>query len=128
MAKDAAAPVRIWYQSFVDPQEQTYEGEIVGDEGSDDTIRAERLAALRERAEAHGYDRLVVYADREHSANLAWLSGFDPATAADDKRFGLYGMQERARLIGGELGIESAPGKGATVRLTVRENDTRPDM
>ncbi|MFL5719299.1 MAG: M24 family metallopeptidase [Chloroflexota bacterium] len=38
----------------------------------------QRLAALRERASAHGYDRLVVYADREHSANLSWLSGFDP--------------------------------------------------
>jgi len=25
-----------------------------------------------------GFDRLVVYADREHSANLAWLTGFDP--------------------------------------------------
>ena len=25
-----------------------------------------------------GYDRLVVYADREHSANLAFLTGFDP--------------------------------------------------
>jgi Xaa-Pro aminopeptidase len=38
----------------------------------------ERAAALRDRAAAHGYDRLVVYADREHSANLAWLTGFDP--------------------------------------------------
>src|SRR4249919_728424 len=37
-----------------------------------------RVAALRERARARGYDRLVVYADREHSANLSWLSGFDP--------------------------------------------------
>ncbi len=37
-----------------------------------------RLEALRERAEAHGYDRLIVYADREHSANLAFLTGFDP--------------------------------------------------
>ena len=37
-----------------------------------------RLEALRERAEAGGYDRLVVYADREHSANLAFLTGFDP--------------------------------------------------
>ena len=27
---------------------------------------------------AAGYDRLVVYADREHSANLAFLTGFDP--------------------------------------------------
>ena len=39
---------------------------------------ARRVAALRERAAARGYDRLVVYADREHSANLAFLSGFDP--------------------------------------------------
>jgi len=37
-----------------------------------------RLDRLRERAGARGYDRLLVYADREHSANLAYLSGFDP--------------------------------------------------
>ncbi len=37
-----------------------------------------RLGRLRERAEAAGYDRLVIYADREHSANMAYLSGFDP--------------------------------------------------
>jgi hypothetical protein len=39
---------------------------------------AARLAALRERAAAAGFDRLVVFADREHSANLAFLTGFDP--------------------------------------------------
>jgi hypothetical protein len=39
---------------------------------------AARVEALRERAEVRGYDRLVVYADREHSANLAFLTGFDP--------------------------------------------------
>ncbi len=39
---------------------------------------AARLERLRERMDRHGYDRLVVYADREHSANLAYLSGFDP--------------------------------------------------
>ncbi len=37
-----------------------------------------RVEQLRERAEARGYDRLVVYADREHSANLSFLTGFDP--------------------------------------------------
>src|ERR1700687_672278 len=37
-----------------------------------------RLARLRERAEKSGYDRLVIYADREHSANVAYLTGFDP--------------------------------------------------
>jgi hypothetical protein len=39
---------------------------------------AARLERLRERMDARGYDRIVVYADREHSANLAYLSGFDP--------------------------------------------------
>jgi hypothetical protein len=37
-----------------------------------------RLVRIRERAAERGYDALVIYADREHSANLAWLSGFDP--------------------------------------------------
>ena len=37
-----------------------------------------RLERLRERAERQGYGRIVVYADREHSANLSWLTGFDP--------------------------------------------------
>ena len=37
-----------------------------------------RVERLRERAAERGYDRLVVYADREHSANLSYLTGFDP--------------------------------------------------
>jgi hypothetical protein len=42
------------------------------------TIYPQRLDRLRERMAARGYDALVVYGDREHSANLAWLTGFDP--------------------------------------------------
>jgi hypothetical protein len=41
-------------------------------------LYAARLERLRERGEAGGYDRLVIYADREHSANVAYLTGFDP--------------------------------------------------
>jgi len=37
-----------------------------------------RVERLRERAAARGYEHLVVYADREHSANLSYLTGFDP--------------------------------------------------
>jgi Xaa-Pro aminopeptidase len=37
--------------------------------------RLERVCA---RAAAEGLDQLVVYADREHSANLSFLTGFDP--------------------------------------------------
>jgi hypothetical protein len=42
------------------------------------TTYAARYGRLRERAAERGYDQLVIYADREHSANLAWLTGFDP--------------------------------------------------
>ena len=42
------------------------------------SLYAARLERLRERMETLGYDRLVVYADREHSANLSYLTGFDP--------------------------------------------------
>jgi Xaa-Pro aminopeptidase len=40
--------------------------------------RAGRLAAATERMQAAGLDFLVVYADREHLANIAFLTGFEP--------------------------------------------------
>jgi Xaa-Pro aminopeptidase len=38
----------------------------------------DRIDRLRARAVSRDWDRLVVYADREHSANLSYLTGFDP--------------------------------------------------
>ena len=37
-----------------------------------------RLAALRRVAKGRGYAAVVVYGDREHAANIQWLTGFDP--------------------------------------------------
>lgn len=37
-----------------------------------------RLGAIRTAMDALGFDRLVIYGDREHSANLLWATGFDP--------------------------------------------------
>lgn len=37
-----------------------------------------RLAALRRVARTRDYAAIVVYGDREHFANLHWLTGFDP--------------------------------------------------
>lgn len=37
-----------------------------------------RMARFRRRMAERGLDRAVVYADREHSANLSYLTGFDP--------------------------------------------------
>jgi two-component system, NarL family, sensor histidine kinase UhpB len=44
-------------------------------------------------------------------------TGFEPALA--DGGLGLSGMAERARLVGGELQVRSAPGGGTTVRLAI---------
>lgn len=41
-------------------------------------LYAERLDALIRAKRAASIDALVIYADREHCANLAWLTGFDP--------------------------------------------------
>jgi two-component system sensor histidine kinase UhpB len=47
-------------------------------------------------------------------------SGFEPGVAkADGGGLGLVGMAERARLVGGELDVRSAPGGGTTVTLRV---------
>lgn len=37
-----------------------------------------RLASVRAAMAGAGYQALVVYGDREHAANLHWLTGFDP--------------------------------------------------
>jgi PAS domain S-box-containing protein len=46
-------------------------------------------------------------------------SGFDPSAIDAGEGIGLTGMQERAKLVGGELRVDSAPGNGTRVRLTV---------
>ena len=39
--------------------------------------------------------------------------------AKNNKRLGLVGMRERIEMIGGSFAIESAPGRGTTVRAVV---------
>ncbi len=43
--------------------------------------------------------------------------GFDPSHAKEN-RFGLHGIRERTRLLGNDLEITSAPGKGTRIRAT----------
>jgi hypothetical protein len=43
-----------------------------------EALYQERIRRARAAAVERGVDFLVVYADREHSANLAYLTGFDP--------------------------------------------------
>ncbi len=46
-------------------------------------------------------------------------TGFDPAVMSEHGGFGIAGMRERARRIGGTLQISSAPGQGTSVTVQV---------
>ena len=37
-----------------------------------------RFESLLQRMRGSKLDAVVIYADREHAANLSWVSGFDP--------------------------------------------------
>lgn len=49
--------------------------------------------------------------------------GFEPEAALDNqsrqRSLGLFGMRERAALVGGRLSLDSAPGRGTRVRLEI---------
>ncbi|MBZ0295534.1 MAG: sensor histidine kinase [Anaerolineae bacterium] len=47
--------------------------------------------------------------------------GFDPSTLNAEDHFGLRGMQERVEVFGGSLSIQSQPGGGTTIQLTIHE-------
>ncbi|MFB3049166.1 MAG: aminopeptidase P family N-terminal domain-containing protein [Acidimicrobiia bacterium] len=65
-----------------------------------DAIYRDRLDRLQQRAGERGYDRLIVYADREHSASLAYLTGFDPRF--EEALLVIGGADEPAILVGNE--------------------------
>ncbi|HEX6657724.1 MAG TPA: hypothetical protein VF065_06565, partial [Ilumatobacter sp.] len=39
---------------------------------------ADRIERFRARMDMRGYDHVVIWADREHCANVSYLTGFDP--------------------------------------------------
>jgi len=65
---------------------------------------------VRVRAEVEGRDLVVTVSDNGR--------GFDP-TAAIDRGLGIQGMEERARLMGGQLHVTSEASNGTTVQLSI---------
>jgi len=63
-------------------------------------------------------DRIVVSiierADRLRIGVRDWGVGFDPQHVQEN-RFGLEGIRERARLLGGQCRIQSSPGGGTVI-------------
>jgi len=83
--------------------------------------------ALSNAAKHSGTDRLMLtIAPHEHTVRAEIRDsgqGFDidalPGRSGGSKNIGLAGMRERAALVGGKLEIESRPGEGTTVVVTV---------
>jgi signal transduction histidine kinase len=49
--------------------------------------------------------------------------GFDPDSARDSWPHGIMGMQQRVRALGGRFSLESAPGRGTKLQVTVPAAD-----
>ena len=49
--------------------------------------------------------------------------GFDPHIIQETDRLGLFGIRERAQMLGGDLTIESRPGGGTTLYVEVPNGD-----
>jgi signal transduction histidine kinase len=83
-------------------------------------IFQEALTNLERHAEARG---ILFSARRDGNIWEFYLEddgrGFDAAHASPNGHFGLGGMKERAELIGAFLKIESAPGAGTRLTLSV---------
>jgi PAS domain S-box-containing protein len=95
---------------------------------------SEALANVRRHA---GATRVEVVIEDDGAALVGHVdddgTGFDPARlhAGSDRprlHLGVEGMAERVRLAGGELVIDSAPGRGTAVRFTIPyAGDALPD-
>jgi signal transduction histidine kinase len=81
-------------------------------------IAQESLTNVRRHAGARGAE---VSLKRDGEAWVLVVSddgeGFDPS--AHRPGFGLLGMEERARLLGGSLDVKSAPGAGTRIVLRI---------
>lgn len=82
-------------------------------------VAQEALANAIRHANASRVDvRLECRPDRVSLTVTDDGTGFDPSTTSGG-RFGLTGMRERARLLGGELTMETARGAGTRLHITV---------
>jgi signal transduction histidine kinase len=75
--------------------------------------------ARRHAAAAHIAVTLTYFADEVSLDVSDDGRGFDPTAAGQSGGLGLLGMRERVADLGGELAIESAPGEGTALAVTL---------
>ncbi len=75
-------------------------------------------------AHKHGAAKRAVVEVTEQGATVQLSvrddgAGFDPEAETETEGFGLLGMRERIELLSGKLLLDSAPGRGTTVRASI---------
>jgi ligand-binding sensor domain-containing protein/two-component sensor histidine kinase len=87
------------------------------------TIR-EALSNAVSHADASTIRLTVVFGEQEAEITISDDGrGFDPAAVVKSNgHYGMIGMTERTKLLGGTLNIESAAGKGTTLRVKIPRN------
>ncbi|MEZ4518876.1 MAG: sensor histidine kinase [Chloroflexota bacterium] len=77
----------------------------------------EALTNVRKHARASRVEIVLDYNNPDNVTLSISDNGIGTVMVEDDHRFGILGLQERVRQLGGELAIETAPGQG--FRLTI---------
>jgi signal transduction histidine kinase len=75
--------------------------------------------ARRHAAASHITVTLTYYPDEVSLDVIDDGRGFDPSGAAKRRGLGLIGMRERSQALGGRFAIESTPGEGTAVAITL---------
>lgn len=89
------------------------------------SLYGERLARLRELADARGFDRIVVYADREHSANISYLTGFDPRF---EEALLIVGPEDDPAVLVGNECVATAEAAPLAMRVRLHQEFSLPNQ
>jgi hypothetical protein len=88
-------------------------------------VYATRLERLREQMERRGFDALIVYADREHSANMSYLTGFDPRF---EEALLVVGLERDAAILVGNENWGTAGAAAVTLRRHLHQDFSLPSQ
>ena len=90
-----------------------------------DRLYGERVLRFRDRLAADRYDIAVVYADREHSANLSYLTGFDPRF---EEAVLIVGVADQPLLLAGNECVGMAEAAPLPMRVELHQDLSLPSQ